>query len=156
MSESNFQKVKEFHKTFGLRVESKFDETVLEDEKTVKLRLDLIEEEFNELKEAIKNKDIREVGDALEDILYVTYGAIVSFGFDGDKGFDLVHKSNMTKACKDEDEAKATVESYRNDKRYDSPTYRKSGNYYVVYNESSGKILKSINYKPVDQDAIIS
>lgn len=95
------------------------------DEKTKKLRIDLIKEELDELKEAIVNKDMVEIGDALADILYVTYGAGVSFGIDLDKAFDLVHTSNMSKLCKSEQEAKDTVEWYKkNSTVYDTPNYR--------------------------------
>jgi predicted HAD superfamily Cof-like phosphohydrolase len=152
---TNFDKIKEFHKTFELHIGSKIDDELFNNEKEFKLRLALIQEEFNELIDAITDKNIKEVADAVIDILYVTYGAAASFGIDANKGFDLVHKSNMTKACLTEEEAIATVENYKNDTRYDSPAYKKSGDYYIVYNKSSGKILKSINYKPVDQDALI-
>ena len=67
------------------------------DEKIKKLRVDLIEEELSELKEAIDKKDIKEVADALTDILYVTYGAGHAFGIDLDKCFDEVQRSNMSK-----------------------------------------------------------
>ena len=94
---------------------------------------------------------------ALSDILYVVYGAFGAFGINADDAFDLVHKSNMSKLCKTELEAIQTVESYKNDPRYDSPNYRLSPNhkYYVVYNESTKKILKSIYYKPVSFDSLI-
>ena len=84
--------------TFGQEVKTKPD---FPDEKIQKLRIDLIEEELNELKDAIKNKDIKEVADALTDILYVTYGAGHAFGIDLDSCFDEVQKSNMSKLGKD-------------------------------------------------------
>ena len=76
---------------------------------------------------------------------------------DADKAFELVHKSNMTKLCVSEQEAKDTVKSYESDDRYDSPAYRLSddGKHYVVYNKSTSKILKSINYNPVKFDSIL-
>merc|ERR1712194_626702 len=106
---------------------------------------------------AAKNHDMTEVLDALGDILYVTYGAGSSFGLDMDKAFGLIHESNMFKLCKTEEEARETVEWYKKNYSpggkypYDSPAYRLSdnGQYYVVFNESSGKILKSVNYSPV-------
>ena len=70
-------------------------------EKIVNLRVALIEEELSELKEAMKNKDIQEVADALTDILYVTYGAGHAFGIDLDKCFDEVQNSNMSKLGND-------------------------------------------------------
>ena len=91
---SNFNKVKTFMNTYGQEVKEKVS---FPDNKIVQLRIDLIEEELNELKEAIKNNDIVEVADALTDILYVTYGAGHSFGVDLDKCFDEVQRSNMSK-----------------------------------------------------------
>ena len=95
---TNFNKVKMFMNTYGQDVKKK---SSFPDPKTVKLRIDLIEEELNELKEAIINNDIVEVADALTDILYVTYGAGHSFGVDLDKCFDEVQRSNMSKLGKD-------------------------------------------------------
>ncbi|EMH80453.1 hypothetical protein HIMB114_00008430 [alpha proteobacterium HIMB114] len=91
---SNFRSVKKFMETFGQEVKNKAE---FPNEKIQDLRVSLIEEELSELKEAIKNKDIREVADALTDILYVTYGAGHAFGIDLDKCFDEVQRSNMSK-----------------------------------------------------------
>ena len=91
---SNFNKVKTFMNTYGQEVKEK---ATFPENKIVQLRIDLIEEELNELKEAVKNNDIVEVADALTDILYVTYGAGHSFGVDLDKCFDEVQRSNMSK-----------------------------------------------------------
>ena len=91
---SNFNKVKMFMKTFGQEVKIK---PSFSTDKINKLRFDLIEEELKELKEAIKNKDLLEVADALTDILYVTYGAGHAFGIDLDKCFKEVQNSNMSK-----------------------------------------------------------
>ena len=91
---TNFERVKKFMQTFGQEVRS---QSSFPDEKIVKLRCNLIEEEFLELKTAIKNKDIIEVADALTDILYVTYGAGHAFGLNLDKCFEEVQNSNMSK-----------------------------------------------------------
>ena len=91
---TNFEKVGTFMKTFGQEVKEK---SSLGSDKINKLRLDLIEEELGELKEAMKNNDLLEVADALTDILYVTYGAGHAFGIDLDKCFDEVQNSNMSK-----------------------------------------------------------
>jgi len=91
---SNFKKVKKFMSTYGQEIKEKAQ---FPDNKIVQLRINLIEEELNELKDAIKNNDIVEVADALTDILYVTYGAGHSFGVDLDKCFDEVQNSNMSK-----------------------------------------------------------
>ena len=91
---TNFLKVKEFMKTFGQEVLSK---PALPENKIIKLRLDLIKEELNELEDAIKNKNLVEIADALTDILYVTYGAGHAFGINLDSCFDEVQNSNMSK-----------------------------------------------------------
>ena len=91
---SNFNKVGIFMKTFGQEVKNK---PSFSKEKINKLRIDLIKEELDELKEAMDNKDLLEVADALTDILYVTYGAGHAFGINLDKCFDEVQNSNMSK-----------------------------------------------------------
>ena len=91
---SNFDKVKKFMKTFGQEVKEKAE---FPNEKITSLRYDLIKEELEELKIAIDKQDIKEVADALTDILYVTYGAGHSFGIDLDKCFNEVQSSNMSK-----------------------------------------------------------
>ena len=91
---SNFSKVGNFMKTFGQEVKTK---PSLSTEKINKLRVDLIKEELEELTEAMNNKDLLEVADALTDILYVTYGAGHAFGIDLDKCFEEVQNSNMSK-----------------------------------------------------------
>ena len=91
---TNFDKVGIFMKTFGQDVKNK---PSLSTDKINELRLSLIKEELDELKEAMKNKDLLEVADALTDILYVTYGAGHAFGIDLDKCFDEVQNSNMSK-----------------------------------------------------------
>ena len=95
---TNFEKVKLFMVTYGQEVRTKAG---LSDEKTNKLRIELIKEELDELTEAIKQNDLLEVADALTDILYVTYGAGHAFGIDLDKCFDEVQNSNMSKLGED-------------------------------------------------------
>jgi predicted HAD superfamily Cof-like phosphohydrolase len=91
---SNFEQVKIFMETFGQEVKKK---PSFSTDKINKLRYDLIKEELEELKEAMENKDLLEVADALTDILYVTYGAGHAFGIDLDKCFEEVQNSNMSK-----------------------------------------------------------
>jgi|TARA_A100001011_G_scaffold231193_1_gene239259 predicted HAD superfamily Cof-like phosphohydrolase len=122
---SNFNKVKAFMNTYGQDVKEKAS---FPEDSIVQLRVDLIEEELNELKEAIKNNDIVEVADALTDILYVTYGAGHSFGVNLDKCFDEVQRSNMSKLGED-------------------------GN--PIYNDS-GKVMKGPNYSVPDLKKIIA
>ena len=91
---SNFNKVKIFMETFAQEVKNK---PSFSSERINNLRYELIREELDEFKEALKNKDILEVADALTDILYVTYGAGHAFGIDLDKCFEEVQQSNMSK-----------------------------------------------------------
>ena len=91
---SNFDSVKKFMKTFGQEVKEKAE---FPNDKITSLRLDLIKEELAELQVAINKKDIKEVADALSDILYVTYGAGHAFGINLDKCFKEVQNSNMSK-----------------------------------------------------------
>ena len=95
---SNFESVKKFMKTFGQEVKEKAE---FPSEKITSLRYDLIREDLEELKDAIEKKDIKEVADALTDILYVTYGAGHAFGINLDKCFEEVQSSNMSKLGKD-------------------------------------------------------
>ena len=95
---SNFSDVKIFMDTYGQEVKSNSD---FPDDKIVKLRIDLIKEELQELIDAISDKDIVEVADALTDILYVTYGAGHAFGINLDKCFKEVQNSNMSKLGSD-------------------------------------------------------
>jgi Uncharacterized protein conserved in bacteria len=91
---SNFEDVKKFMITFGQRVISK---PQFPDVKTMNLRFDLIKEELDELEQAMKTKDLKEVADALTDILYVTYGAGCAYGINLDKCFKEVQRANMSK-----------------------------------------------------------
>ena len=95
---TNFEKVGKFMRTFGQEVKTK---PGLSNDKINKLRIDLIDEELTEFKEAIKNNDLKEVVDALTDILYVTYGAGHAFGVNLDECFDEVQRSNMSKLGED-------------------------------------------------------
>ena len=122
---SNFSKVGTFMKTFGQEVKTSAS---LSTEKINKLRIDLIKEELEELTEAINNKDLLEVADALTDILYVTYGAGHAFGIDLDKCFDEVQNSNMSKLGENGE---------------------------PIYNES-GKVMKGPNYFKPDLSKFIS
>ena len=95
---TNFEKVKLFMQTYGQEVKAKAN---FSDEKTNKLRVDLIKEELEELTKAMDEKDLLEVADALTDILYVTYGAGHAFGINLDMCFDEAQSSNMSKLGED-------------------------------------------------------
>jgi predicted HAD superfamily Cof-like phosphohydrolase len=115
------------------------------------LRVALLAEELKELEVAILEKDIVEVADALCDIQYVLAGAILEFGL-GEKFKDLfeeVQRSNMSKACLTEEEAKATVEFYRT-KDGTECYYKEEGGRWLVYRKSDNKTIKSVNYSPAN------
>ena len=95
---SNFEDVKTFMKTFGQMVRTK---PQFPDEETMQLRYDLIKEELNELEQAMKTKNLKEIADALSDILYVTYGAGYAYGINLDKCFKEVQRANMSKLGND-------------------------------------------------------
>ena len=95
---SNFERVKKFMETFGQEVKQKAE---FPNDKITTLRYDLIKEELEELRIAMERKDIKEVADALTDILYVTYGAGHAFGINLDKCFEEVQSSNMSKLGED-------------------------------------------------------
>ena len=95
---TNFKSVKKFMETFGQEIKEKAE---FPSDKITSLRYNLIKEELDEFKDAMKNKDITEVADALTDILYVTYGAGHAFGINLDKCFEEVQNSNMSKLGSD-------------------------------------------------------
>lgn len=159
MSQSNFQKVVEFNKAFGVPTNTKPQFDIFDkNPELVQYRLDLILEEVQELKDAIAAKDFSEVIDALTDIEYVVLGAFTAYGVDADKAFQIVQDSNMSKLCKTEHDAIETVRRYREEvpQRYDSPAYRRSddGIHWVVYNKSTMKILKNYLYTAADFSTI--
>lgn len=100
MSKSTIEMVQEFHETYGLPVRDGID---LSCEQTKQLRINLLAEELDELKEALANNDPVETLDALIDLQYVLDGAFLSFGMQDLKGpaFDEVHRSNMSKLGED-------------------------------------------------------
>ena len=154
---TNFQKVAHFNQTFQAERHSSIPDDLFNSKADlIKFRLSLITEEYKELVQACTDKDITEVRDALSDILYVVYGMQDALGIDGDGDFDKVHNSNMSKVCVSEAEAQETVENYKRKYKegnspYDSPYFIKvDETRYLIKNESTGKVLKSINYKSVD------
>ena len=158
--QSNFQKVVQFNKAFGVQTNTTIQYDIFDkDPKLVQLKLDLILEEVQEFKDAIKDKNMTEILDSVSDILYVVYGAATAFGFDADKTFEIVQKSNMSKLCETEDDAQETVRRYQTEvpQRYDSPTYKQSddGVHWVVYNQNTMKILKNYKYQKVDFTSVL-
>ena len=140
--------VAKFHRTFDLPV---LTSPAVPNEDRCKLRIALLQEELNELKEAFDNNDIVEAADALADLQYVLSGAILELGL-AEKFSDIfseVQRSNMSKTCKSLVEAEATQKYYKEEKDTDSFILQK-GEEYLVYRSEDKKVLKSINYSPAD------
>ena len=121
-----------------------------------KLRVSLIAEELEELRQAIEHKDVVAIADALCDIQYVLSGAVLEFGLGEDfkELFEEVQRSNMSKACDTEEEAKQTVTFYKQKKDTEG-YYKKQDGKYLVFRKSDNKTLKSINYSPADLESIL-
>ena len=146
--------VAQFHRTFKHPI---VNSPAIPDENRCKLRVALIAEELKELEVAILERDIVGVADALCDIQYVLSGAILEFGL-GEKFaalFEEVQRSNMSKACDTEDEAKATIDFYRRKDGTECYTKQEDGKW-LVYRSSDNKTIKSINYSPADLDKIVN
>lgn len=145
--------VADFHQTFQHPILS---EPQIPSEGRCKLRVSLIAEELQELQDAIQDKDIVEIADALCDIQYVLSGAILEFGL-GDKFkelFEEVQRSNMSKACVSEEEAKQTVDYYKKERDTEAYYEERDGKW-LVYRKGDNKTLKSINYSPADLKGIL-
>ncbi len=142
-----------FHTTFQHPI---LDQPQIPSEARAQLRISLLAEELEELKEAVKENDIVEVADALCDLQYVLSGAILEFGLKDKFAalFDEVQRSNMSKACQNEAEAQATIQHYFEKDGTESYFEEKDG-LYLVYRKSDNKTLKSINYSPADLKGIL-
>jgi predicted HAD superfamily Cof-like phosphohydrolase len=139
--------VAEFHRTFKHPIEKT---PIIPAPERCGLRVSLLQEELQELEDAIAANDLVEVADALCDIQYVLSGAVLEFGL-GDKFrelFDEVQRSNMSKTCATEAEAEATAEHYR--QKGTACYIQASGSHWLVYREGDNKTLKSIHYSPAD------
>ncbi|WP_162416668.1 pyrophosphohydrolase domain-containing protein [Cyclobacterium roseum] len=144
--------VARFHQTFKHPV---LPDPAIPSPSRCQLRLSLISEELQELEEAIQKQDLVEVADALCDIQYVLSGAILEFGL-AEKFhalFEEVQRSNMSKACKNEKEAKETVSYYKNNGT--DCYYVPADDVFLVYRSSDNKTLKSIHYSPADLASIL-
>ena len=144
----SLNQVAEFHKTFNAPILSNPE---IPSEDRCKLRVSLLQEELNELQEAINNNDLVEIADALCDLQYVLSGAVLEFGL-GEKFvelFDEVQRSNMSKACKTMQEALATLSHYKQ-KDGTEGYYKEVNGMYIVYRNGDNKVLKSVNYSPAD------
>ena len=145
--------VAEFHHTFNLPV---LDTPVIPDKNRCALRINLLQEELDELKEAIEDHDLTEVADALCDLQYVLSGAILEFGL-GDKFkalFEEVQRSNMSKVCEDYPTANETLAFYQK-KDGTEGFIKESDNGFLVYRSTDKKVLKSVKYSPADLKSIL-
>jgi len=154
MQESNsLKKVAEFHKTFKHPIK---ETPGIPARERANLRVSLLAEELQELKQAIEANDFVEIADALCDLQYVLSGAILEFGL-GDRFKDLfeeVHRSNMSKACKSQEEAEQTIQHYRKNHQCDA-YHKEEESLFLVYRSNDHKTLKSINYSPADLKGIL-
>lgn len=142
-----------FHKTFKHPI---LDKPTIPSPDRCRLRVSLIAEELKELEEAIEQNDLVEVADALCDIQYVLSGAVLEFGL-GDifnTLFEEVQRSNMSKACKNIEEAEKTIAHYT--AKGEDCFYREVDGQFLVFRKSDNKTLKSIGYSPADLESIIN
>ncbi len=150
----SLNQVAKFHRTFQHPI---LNEPQIPSKQRCDLRVSLIDEELQELKEAIKENDIVEIADALCDIQYVLSGAILEFGL-GEKFpalFNEVQRSNMSKACESEEEAQITIAHYKEKKNTDC-YYREVSGKYLVFRRGDNKTLKSIKYSPAALSPILN
>jgi predicted HAD superfamily Cof-like phosphohydrolase len=149
----SLNQVAQFHKTFGAPI---LAEPTIPSKERCGLRVSLLAEELDELKEAIAANDLVEIADALCDLQYVLSGAVLEFGL-GEKFVDLfneVQRSNMSKACQSLEEAEYTVKFYQ-DKDGTEAEIKEEHGVWKVFRKSDNKVLKSINYSPADLVSIL-
>ncbi len=149
----SLNQVAQFHQTFGAPI---LAEPTIPSRERCGLRVSLLAEELDELKEAIAANDLVEIADALCDLQYVLSGAVLEFGL-GEKFVDLfneVQRSNMSKACQSLEEAEYTVKFYQ-DKDGTEAEIKEENGLWKVFRKSDNKVLKSINYSPADLVSIL-
>lgn len=142
-----------FHRTFGAPI---LPEPSIPNDQRCRLRISLLAEELEELKQAIEDKDLVEIADALCDLQYVLSGAVLEFGL-GEKFVELfneVQRSNMSKSCASLEEAQATVAHYLAKDGTEAEIVEGQG-WWNVYRKSDNKVLKSVNYSPANLKKIL-
>ena len=145
--------VAEFHKTFNAPI---LTQPTIPSKERCELRVSLLQEELNELREAIEDNDLVEIADALCDLQYVLSGAVLEFGL-GEKFvklFDEVQRSNMSKACSNQQEADETIEFYK--EKGEEAFSEISGDKINVHRKSDHKVLKNKYYSPADLKTILA
>lgn len=145
--------VYEFHRTFHLPVLAK---PGIPPEDRCNLRINLLQEELDELKAAIHDKDLVSIADALADLQYVLSGAILEFGLGSSfkELFDEVQRSNMSKVCESLEIAEATLAHYQSKDGTEGYIEESDGKF-LVYRRSDHKVLKSVNYSRADLETIL-
>ena len=146
--------VAEFHKTFQAPI---LENPQIPSNERCELRVSLLQEELDELSQAIKVGDIVEIADALADLQYVLSGAVLEFGL-GEKFVDLfdeVQRSNMSKACENQQEAISTLSHYKKKDGTEGYYKQVAGGKWVVYRNGDNKVLKSIGYSPASLKTIL-
>ena len=152
---SNYlQSVSEFHETFKAPI---LESPQIPSKERCELRVSLLQEELNELKQAIEDNDLVEIADALADLQYVLSGAILEFGLKEKFNtlFDEVQRSNMIKACNSQQEALATLSHYKQ-KDGTEGRYEQVNGKYIVYRSADNKVLKSVGFSPASLEDIIN
>lgn len=146
--------VSEFHETFGAPI---LETPQIPSSDRCELRVSLLQEELNELKEAIEKGDVVEIADALADLQYVLSGAVLEFGMGTkfDALFDEVQRSNMSKACDSQQDALATLSHYKQ-KDGTEGVYKEENGKWLVYRKEDNKVLKSVNYSPANLKDIVN
>ncbi len=150
----SLNQVTKFHKTFKHPI---LNSPQIPSKQRCDLRVSLLQEEVNELKQAIEDNDLVEIADALCDIQYVLSGAVLEFGM-GNKFVELfneVQRSNMSKACSTLEEAEKTVEHYKNTRGVSAHIEEDNG-LFLVYRDGDKKTLKSVAYSPANLKGILS
>ena len=148
----SLNQVAEFHKTFNAPI---LDKPTIPNADRCNLRISLLQEELNELKEAIADNDLVEIADALCDLQYVLSGAVLEFGL-GEKFvtlFNEVQRSNMSKACATQQEADDTIAFYK--EKGEEAYAQKSGEKINVHRTSDNKVLKNKYYSPADLKSLL-
>lgn len=147
------KQVKEFHETFKAPV---LETPQIPSKDRCELRINLMQEELDEIKDCIKSNDLVGILDGLGDLLYVLNGSILEFGLGNifDEAFDEIQRSNMSKACNSEEEALLTVQFYL-DRDGTESHIEKVGDKWMVYRSIDNKVLKCINYSPADLAKIL-
>ena len=145
--------VSEFHETFKAPI---LDKPQIPSSDRCELRVSLLQEELNELKQAIEDNNLVEIADALADLQYVLSGAVLEFGLKDKFNtlFNEVQRSNMSKACRSQQEALETL-SYYKQKDGTEGRYEEVNGKYIVYRSADNKVLKSVGYSPASLEDII-